>query len=174
MTGSSAHPGAVPARLTAVTSRLAGAPRILGSALVVLALGGCGGFGSFTGAKTVEPYQPADGVAASMGTVLLRDVAVVTDAKGSPGVLTGAAINRGDSAATVAAKVDGDAGTAGSVSVPAGGATPLSGITVAAVPSAPGAWVDLVVTTPNGDTLVSVPVLSRVGAYSTLTPSVAP
>lgn len=174
MTGSDARHRPPPARLTAVTTRPVGARRLFGSALVVLALSGCGGFGSFTGAKTVEPYQPADGVAASLGTVLLRDVAVVTDAKGSAGVLIGSAINRGTAAASVAARVDGDAGTASSISVPAGGAAPLSAITVAAVPSPPGAWVDLVVTTPAGDTLVSVPVLSRVGAYSTLTPAVAP
>ena len=55
------------------------------------------------GARTprLEPYAPSDGLQAELGDLLVRNMLVVSEGDGAPGLLVGALVNRGDDDATV-------------------------------------------------------------------------
>lgn len=67
-----------------------------------LLLGGC----SFTSRDlTLEPYAPSDGLQADLGDVLVRNVLVVSEGDGEPGVLSATLANRGDEDRTLLVQV---------------------------------------------------------------------
>jgi hypothetical protein len=105
----------------------------------------------------------------------LRDLAVVVPAKGGTGLVVGQAVNRSSSAVDVTFAVDG-APTPATVAVPAGSGKTLSdattGVEIPGIPVAPGATVEMTVTTDEaGANVVTVPVLANTGYYADLTAS---
>jgi hypothetical protein len=78
---------------------------VVATAVVVsagLLLGGC----SFTSRDlTLEPYAPSDGLQADLGDVLVRNVLVVSEGDGEPGVLSATLANRGDEDRTLLVEV---------------------------------------------------------------------
>ena len=133
--------------------------------------------------QTNGSYQPADGVAVDLGDVQIRDLVVVSSAKGEVGTLSGMVVNNGTGPVTItfAAGAPSAAGATGdsvSAVAPAGAQTRLSGvagtqpITLPSIPAAPGDIVKVTVSTPaDGGSEVSVPVLLPDGYYATITPA---
>ena len=148
---------------------------VLAAALAgALALSGCQ---SFSPVQTIAPYQSADGVAVDLGDVQIRDLLVVSSAKGSPGVLSGMVLNNGAEPVTVTFTAGAGGGSA-QTQIPAGDQTRLSGVegatsvTLPAISVAPGAVIKVTVSTPAGGAPeVSVPVLLPEGYYATITPA---
>ena len=66
--------------------------------VAVLALSGCQ---LESPIQTNVPYQPADGVAVDLGDVQVRDLVIVTDAKGGVGTLSGLVVNKSAEPVTV-------------------------------------------------------------------------
>lgn len=139
----------------------------------VLALSGCQAFSPI---QTDVAYQPADGVAVDLGDVQIRDLLVVTAARGEIGTLSGVVVNKGDAPVTVSFATGPGVDEVARAVVPAGGQSRLSGVegekpvTLLSVPAAPGDIIKMVVSTPAaGAPVVSVPVLLPTGYYSTIT-----
>ncbi len=87
---------------------------LLAVASAGLLLSGC----SFRAPNTaIQPYAPADGLQAELGDVLVRNMLVVSEGEGAPGLLVGALVNRGDEDSTVQVEVG---GTQVELDVPAG------------------------------------------------------
>jgi hypothetical protein len=146
--------------------------------VAVLALSGCQ---LESPIQTNVPYQPADGVAVDLGDVQVRDLVIVTDAKGGVGTLSGLVVNKSTGPVTVTFATGPGALASGRAIIPAGTATRLSGVegvtpvTIPRIPAAPGDMVNVVVSTPDaGAPVVSVPVLLPTGYYSNITPPPAP
>jgi hypothetical protein len=123
------------------------------------------------------PYQSADGVAVDLGDVQVRDLVIVTDAKGGVGTLSGLVVNSSAGPVTVTFATGPGALASTRTIIPAGTATRLSGVegvtpvTIPRIPAAPGDMVNVVVSTPDGGApVVSVPVLLPTGYYSSITP----
>ncbi len=142
-------------------------------AVGALALSGCQ---TQSPIQTDVPYLPADGVAVDLGSVQIRNLLVVADAKNGPGVLTGSVVNRGDENAQITFAVEGGAPV--TVSTPAHRTQPISEhsqVQLSSVPADPGGLVTLSVqTATSGSNIVEVPVLPATGYYETLRPSAAP
>jgi len=126
--------------------------------------------------QTSVPYQPADGVAVNLGDVQIRDLVVISGAKGEVGILSGMVVNKSNAPVTITFAA-GDGGST-KAQVLAGGQARLSGVegsppvTLPAIASAPGDIVTLTVSTPtSGASEVSVPVLLPAGYYATITPA---
>jgi len=129
--------------------------------------------------QTNVPYQPADGVAVDLGEVQIRDLVVVSGAKGEVGTLSGMVVNKGASRVTITFATGAD-GSSTSAVAPAGSQTRLSGVqggesvSLPAIAAAPGGIVKIVISTPtSGASEVSVPVLPPDGYYATITPAPA-
>ncbi len=159
-----------PARTSAL--RLAAAVTAAASALL---LGGCS---TLSPVQTADNVQTANGVAVDLGAVQIRDLVVIAQSEGGPGVLIGQIVNNGTASATVSfAATSGTASSSDIVStdVPPHDSTTLSTasahITLPAVPAAPGAILQLQVHTPDaGVNIVGVPVLLPTGYYSSESP----
>lgn len=141
------------------------------AAASALALSGCE---MMSPVQTLVPYEPADGVSATVGTVGLSDLLVVSTAKGSPGVVSGRAVNSGDKEVTL--QVTAPNNPPVSAVVPAHGHVQLSGSGVAvdlsSVGTPPGALITLSIGSPSaGTSSVQVPVLLPNGPYATITPT---
>lgn len=145
---------------------------VAGAVAAGLLLGGC----SFTSRDlTLEPYAPSDGLQTDLGDVLVRNVLVVSEGGGEPGVLSGALVNRGAEGATVTVEVAGGSGTDVDV---AAGATVFLGsedqgevVEVDAVEEPAGSVVEVTFTGPDSQsTTLEAPVLLPEGAYAELTP----
>lgn len=125
--------------------------------------------------QTQGPYQPADGVAASLGTVQVRDLVIVAASKGATGVLSGSLINTGPNPVSVTflgrdqAEAGSDPGT--TVQLNAGQQQRITGVQLTGVPAAPGDLTDIVLRSSAGEQYVSVPVLLPEFYYSTVTPT---
>ncbi|MDQ5840436.1 MAG: hypothetical protein M3537_04675 [Chloroflexota bacterium] len=139
-----------------------------------LALSGCQVMSPI---QTNETYQPADGVAVDLGDVQVRDLVVITGARGEVGTLSGMVVNSGTKPVTVTFAAGGSGGAA-TMEIAAGKQDRLSGVdgiapvTLPNVPAAPGDVVRLTVSTPAGGApVVSVPVLRPDGYYATITPA---
>jgi hypothetical protein len=161
----------------------------------ILALSGCQVMSPI---QTDVPYQPADGVAVDLGDVQVRDLVVVSAAKGDAGILSGMVINNGTETVTVtfavrATDANGAAtdttGISAQADIPAGTAIRLSGVdgttpvTLTSIATAPGGILGITVSTPAGGAPeVSVPVLLPTGFpvllptgyYAAITPAPAP
>ena len=135
---------------------------------------------ALTGCQTQSPiqtqfsYQPADGVAVSLGDVQVRDLLVVASAKDQPGALSGAVVNNGDSDVKVSFATA--SGAQAEVTVPAHDSAKLAdAANVTSLPSVtanPGSLIEMEVSTPSGGAQqVKVPVLLPQGYYATITPS---
>ncbi|QIM21961.1 hypothetical protein G7075_13845 [Phycicoccus sp. HDW14] len=159
-----------------MSTRAASALRFAGLAAAALLASGCA---VFSPTQTDYPYLPADGVDLTVPGLTLRNVAIVAGAQGSPGVIVGQAVNDASDAVDVAFALEGTQGA--TTSVPAYSGTTLSTATtkleVGNVPVAPGAMVQLTVTTREaGQNVVLVPVLAPDRYYSDLavSPSASP
>lgn len=150
---------------------------VLGAGLVAagaIALSGCQ---TQSPIQSQFPYQPADGVAVSLGDVQVRDLVVVAGAKDQPGALSGAVVNNGNADVTISfATADGGQAEA---KVPAHDSLRLTdGATITSLPkvsASPGGLVEVEVSTPAGGAqTVKVPVLLPQGYYSSVTPSATP
>jgi len=87
---------------------------LLAAAAAGLVLSGC----SFSSPDTsLQPYAPADGLQTEMGDVLVRNMLVVSEGGGEPGLLVGALVNRGQEDTIVQVEV---ADTSAEIVVPAG------------------------------------------------------
>ncbi len=133
-------------------------------------LGGC----SFWSPDvTLEPYSASDGINADLGDVLVRNVLVVSDGEGEPGVVAGALVSRSDEATDVLLEVGGssivvelDAGESVLLGTPDG-----EQVVVDSVDGAPGSYVDLRVTNEaTGAVTLQVPVQLPEGPYEGITP----
>ena len=150
-------------------------------------LAGCGG----SPVGTTTPYNPSDGVSASVGAVSAHNLLVVGSAVGQPGLVSGVLLN--DSAAAITVSLASGQSPAVSVDVPAGGSVllgaPSSAPALAPVAGRPGAAVvqfpslpqpagtvlPLRLSTPGGGmTTVQVPVLAAKFEYASITPNPAP
>lgn len=133
-------------------------------------------------AQTTVSYDPADGTIATVGSVQLSDVLVVTSAKGAPGTLHGMVTNNGNSSVQLSITPGG--GSNQSVTIPAQTAVRLDGVAsgnssvrikpvkIANVTSAPGKPMTITFSTPaTGATPVSVPVLLDQGNYGSASPT---
>jgi hypothetical protein len=144
-----------------------------------LALGGCA---TLSPVQTDHNIITGDGVPVDLGSVQIRNLLVVSSAKGGPGVLVGQIVNTGQYATTVRFAVASASTTAGDIvraSVSPGGSTTLgttgTEVVLPSVPAAPGAIVTLQVQTADaGSTPVNVPVLLPESYLSGETPSATP
>jgi hypothetical protein len=126
--------------------------------------------------QTDVTYDPADGVPVDLGAVQLRDLVVISEAKGQTGVLSAAASNSGSSSTRIAFALAN--GSPVYAEVPAGSQERLSGSTqvqLPSVPVAPGDVVKLTVQSPDAPAaVVDVPVLPPKDHYATMSPTTAP
>jgi hypothetical protein len=152
-------------------------PVLLVTALAgVVALSGCQVMSPI---QTNVSYQPGDGVAVDLGEVQIRDLVVVSRAKGEVGTLSGMVVNQGATRVTITFATGAD-GAPTSAVAPADSQTRLSGVegttpvTLPAIAVAPGGILRVTVSTPaSGASEVSVPVLLPDGYYATITPAPA-
>lgn len=124
---------------------------------------------------TEASYAPADGVPVDLGTVQIRDLLVIADAKGGPGVLSGSLVNTGTTTERVTIEAEGAPPI--TLSSPPNRAERLSGspqAQLSQVPVEPGSVVQLRISAGTaGTSVVEVPVLPPVGYYETLKPTSA-
>ena len=128
----------------------------------------------FSPVQTDEDYLAGDGTQIDVPGLSLRNLVVVSQEDGGPGVLVGQAVNTGDSAVQVTFGVAG-APAGDSATVPPRSTGPISpepdSVVIASVPGAPGGMVDVIVTTREaGENIVAVPVLPPTGTYEGLLP----
>lgn len=166
------------------TSRLA----IAGFALTAaLGLSAC----QMTSPVTTDMiYDPADGVSVNVGDVAVRDLLVVSEGNGAPGVVSGLVVNDSSEPTEVTLLISADGQAmplAPTVSVPAGAAVRLDGqgaegstnsgqgaVNIPNVAAAPGGNVEILVQTSNGQADSGLaPVLLPEGYYSDLVSSTA-
>jgi len=150
--------------------------RRLAAVVGLLAAAAVAGCSTQSPLQTLVPYQPADGVAASSGVVQARNLLLVAAAKGDPAYLSGSLINTSTDTITVSFASQEAAATsqkAGSVQLKSLEQLQIETITIPAVAAPPGALASIVMTTPAGQVLVSVPVLAPTAGspYATMTPA---
>lgn len=105
--------GAGPARTLPSTSRPSRYPgavkhRLRSAAAVaisVVSLSGVAGCAVFSPPTVLRPYQPSDGLSATVGDVSVRNALVVAPAADQPGVVSAALVNSGEQAAQVTVTV---------------------------------------------------------------------
>ena len=151
------------------------------AASAALVLPGCSFYSPDT---SLKPYAPSDGLQSEVGDVLVRNVFVVSEGGGAPGLLIGALVNRGEADATVSLEVG---GTTAEIDVPAGASVTMGADTGRPDSDAPallsekveveevgpeaGDVVELTVTGPgSGSVVLRVPVLLPDGPYADLVP----
>jgi len=161
-------------------------PRPRSAALLVaasagLVLSGCSFYSPDT---SLKPYAPSDGLQTELGDVLVRNVFVVSEGGGEPGLLVGALVNRGEEDATVGVEVG---GTTAEIEVPAGASVTIGAdvqppdgeqstalsetVEVDEVEPAAGDVIELTVTdSVAGSVVLQVPVQLPDGPYADLVP----
>lgn len=92
------------------------------TAAAALGLAGCS---VFSPATVLKPYDPSDGVSASLGEVQIRNVLLVSSGVDEPGVLSAVLVNSGAQPQDVSVSVDVDAGAPTSQSFSLEGNTSL-------------------------------------------------
>ncbi|WP_336922484.1 hypothetical protein [Aquipuribacter sp. SD81] len=133
-------------------------------------LGGC----SFWSRDVVlEPYAPADGLQAELGDVLVRNVLVVSEGSGEPGVVSGALVSRSEEDTVVLV----EAGGSDAVVEVGAGETVFLGtedgeqVEIETVEEAAGAATPVTFTSETvGAVTIVVPVQLPEGAYAEITP----
>jgi hypothetical protein len=133
-------------------------------------LGGCS---LWSRDLTLEVYAPSDGLQAELGEVLVRNVLVVSEGSGEPGVVSGALVSRAEQDTDVLVEVG---GTSEVVSVGAGETVFMGGpegeqVVVEAVEEAAGGATEVRFTTADeGAVTMVVPVQLPEGPYEEITP----
>lgn len=129
----------------------------------------------FSPVQTQDPYQPADGVEANIGSLAVRDLMLVGGSGGS--VVSGSVINEGLAPLTVKMQPQaGDGSVTGGSELELGAKqqVDLAGrnLVFGGVTAKPGTTTTLRITaTPGGTTIVSVPVLAANRYLTTVTPA---
>ena len=123
--------------------------------------------------QTVKPYEPSDGVGIQIGDVAAIGLVVVAPSKGATGVLTGSVLNQGVDPVEVTF-LTGDQVQAGTtdgptVSLKGREQQSISGVQFPSVPVAPGALLELVLSTRAGQQNGQIPVLTPELYYSSIT-----
>lgn len=166
------------ATLTCVTDRSATTLRRVATAIaattVAVLLSGCQVFSP----NQVSDFPPGPGIDTSIGTLKVQNIAVIANAKGALGALTGAVTNTGTTDATLTVQTSAQAlakSGGANIAVPAGKTVPLAGTPVTDVSQPPGALMTLVLSTPQTGTSESlVPVLTATDYFATVTPTTTP
>lgn len=131
-------------------------------------------------------YDPADGVSVDVGDVAVRDLLIVSEGDGAPGVVSGLVVNNAaePTEVTLVISADGQATPLSpTVSVAAGEAVRLDGqgvdgsaeaVSIPVVAAAPGGNVEILVQTSDGQADSALtPVLLPEGYYSDLVSTTA-
>jgi hypothetical protein len=160
------------------TRRLVTVALALTAALGSTVLAGCS---ERSPVQSVVPYQPSDGIQATLSSLAVRNLLIVSSGAGAPGVLSGALVNEGSSAVQVSFAPSGATTASTPITVPPGQLVSIGDgahavhIQFSSVTAPPGSLQSLEVSTPQtGPSLLSVPVLDPVLQYATLTPTTAP
>lgn len=160
------------------TRRLTASTAALTAALGSLVLSGCA---LRSPVQSIKPYQPSDGVVANLDTLAVRNLLVVSEGNGKPGVLSGALVNNGTTEVDVTFTPANATTPSEPVPVPPGQLVKLGNdagavhVQISAVAAAAGANLLMSVTTPQtGPSTLNVPVLSPTLEYATITPSATP
>ena len=169
-------------RWRASPARIAAAVAVAG-----LLSGGLAGCAANVPAIVLDAYSPGDGVGAELGEVAVRNLVVVSEGDGEPGVLIGALVNRAEADVNMLVQAEGGferlvlleadqtvqlgTGEGGeefpavvdSVSVPAvlESVDPIAGDTLPVT----------VISETSGSVTLQVPITSPVREYATITPS---
>lgn len=154
---------------TAIVSVTRSLVRSVTVAAAVALLAGCGVMSPM---QTEVDYVPADGLPVDLGTVQVRNLLVVSSAKGEAGLVSAYVVNDGDNEATVTISAA-DGSTATATVAPHGTVTLSSEepVRLANVDVSPGSLLDLHIgTAQSGPTNISVPVLPPTGPYESLKP----
>ena len=161
-------------RRTVTTVRRRRSGRVLASAAALaVVLSGCSATNEIT---TRNEYAASDGVRAELGDVVMGNLLVLTSAEGEAGTVLGSLTNNGQSDVEITLGV-GEGGAQDPIDLPAGGTVLLGPeqdveLEVDSVPAAPGALVDVTVTSDaGGSSTVRVPVLDgTLAEYADLVP----
>jgi len=154
---------------------------LLVAASAGLVLSGCSFFSPDT---SLEPYAPAEGLQTELGDLMVRNMLVVSEGGGEPGLLIGALVNRGEDDVTVGVEVG---GTTAEIGVPAGSSVSIGAaveppdgerpmarsetVEVDEVGPAAGDVIELTVTdSAAGSVVLQVPVQLPDGPYADLVP----
>lgn len=163
-------------RVSPVTSRLASPGRRTTAVVAAAMLGATvlAACSTQSPPQTNVPYQPADGINVTLGSIEARGLVLVSAAKNAAGVMVGSLINNGSDPVTVTFLTQEQAQaneTSGpSVDVKPYSQTPISGIQLANVPAPPGALTTVVLQSAKaGQVFADVPVLLPDGYYSSAT-----
>ncbi|WP_345713262.1 hypothetical protein [Kineococcus glutinatus] len=161
------------------------------AALSTAAVSGCA---VFSPVQTAVPYEPSDGFSTTVGDVVVRNVLVVSEGDGAPGVLSATLVNEGTE--DVEVTVDTGSGSDTSITVPTGVAyvlgagsgagpttTPEAGavettaptaVEISSVDAVAGELVPVTFEADGASVDLEVPVLLPRHEYTTLTPAPAP
>jgi hypothetical protein len=175
------RPATITLRVSPVTSRLRRPGRRTAAVVVTSALGATvlAACSTQSQAQTNVPYQPADGINVTLGSIEARGLVLVSAAKDAAGVMIGSLINTGADPVTVTFLTQEQAQsneTGGpSMDVKGYSQTPITGVQLASVPAAPGALTTVVLqTTKAGQVFANVPVLLPDGYYSSARATAVP
>jgi hypothetical protein len=175
------RPATITLRVSPVTSRLRHPGRQTTAVLAAAALGATvlAACSTQSQAQTNVPYQPADGINLSLGSIEARGLVLVSAAKGAAGVMVGSLINSGADPVTVSfltpEQAQSNATGGPSMDVKGYSQTPITGVQLASVPAAPGDLTTVVLQSSKaGQVFANVPVLLPDGYYSSLTATAVP
>ncbi|MEO7131669.1 MAG: hypothetical protein ABIZ07_09880 [Dermatophilaceae bacterium] len=133
------------------------------------------GCSMFSPVQTNVPYDPADGVSASVGPLDVRDLLLVGTGTG-PAVISGSALNTGDQDLTVQFASEEGGATSGGAELQLAPREQVDlstkGLTLNGITAKAGAVTNIMVNSSvGGQTVVGVPVLAPAGYYATITPA---
>ena len=171
-------PATITLRVSPLTSRFHGRRLRTTSVLAAAMLGATvlAACSTQSQAQTNVPYQPADGINVTLGSIEARGLVLVSAAKNAAGVMVGSLINNGSDPVTVTFLTQEQAQaneTSGpSMDVKAYSQTPITGVQLASVPAAPGDLTTVVLQSAKaGQVFANVPILLPDGYYSSATAS---